>query len=65
MTDEDIVVLRKVVEALVPSESIKGAFYLVTINDKDATCTCPTFKYRKDQTLVCKHIDRAREETTQ
>jgi len=51
----NIKVLDKVVrvKALVSSESVDGAFYLVQITNDEYTCTCPHYQQR---VVKCKHI---------
>lgn len=61
-----VIIRKKVIEvdALVESESIEGAFYLVKNNGIDLddgywSCTCPDHQKRKNS---CKHIQAVRNE---
>jgi hypothetical protein len=46
-----------IIEALVTSNSLKGAYYRVDYHEGDWQCSCPDFQMRKSQTdNHCKHI---------
>lgn len=56
----NVIIIHKRVEinALVPSESVEGAFYRVQCDDGEWTCSCPDHRKRKHH---CKHIDAVSE----
>jgi predicted nucleic acid-binding Zn finger protein len=51
------------IKALVESESVAGAHYIVEMNNGVWECSCPDFQNRKrDKGESCKHIDETKEE---